>query len=412
MKINIRLKLIRVMNGYTQEEIAQTFCTKVYVSRIESGKVKPSNGYIQHVLKRLNLKEEILLTDSEKIALDCLQIVDKYKVNRKLTSNELYLLEFYLAERVDRDECLGVKATLLKYYVCENEINNADRIYEVKSNFSHEGTKKDLRWFKSALGDYWYSKQNFSVARVAIEEALEILEGDPLEFTYLYYSLSLLIQRIDLNYEEAIGYCLRALDCANRYGIKDMQINCEISMGVLNYLSKQFDTAVLYFERAQTKLSKTDSREVMLMYHRGRILEEQGEYTLAKQYFEDVLKLIPNFQKERIYPIRRLVELHYQSGMYREARLFVEEGLEIVKRYKLEYLEIEMIRLHLVLCRKLNIDGDYENGMKTLVEQARESKSKGQVRMYARELADHFYSRGAYKHAAYYYRLVLDDQRP
>ncbi|MEC5267402.1 helix-turn-helix transcriptional regulator, partial [Bacillus mycoides] len=52
MEIGERIRQVRMHKGLTQGELVSEICSVTYLSRIESGKIKPSSSFLKQVSKK------------------------------------------------------------------------------------------------------------------------------------------------------------------------------------------------------------------------------------------------------------------------------------------------------------------------------------------------------------------------
>lgn len=80
MEIGERIRQVRMHKGLTQGELVSGVCSITYLSRIESGKIKPSSSFLIKVSKKLGVNCDFLIDDNhEEIKFTILEICDKYK---------------------------------------------------------------------------------------------------------------------------------------------------------------------------------------------------------------------------------------------------------------------------------------------------------------------------------------------
>ena len=61
MEIGERIRQVRIHKGLTQTELIKGICSNTYISKIESGKAKPSYSFIMKVAKVMEVDPEFLL---------------------------------------------------------------------------------------------------------------------------------------------------------------------------------------------------------------------------------------------------------------------------------------------------------------------------------------------------------------
>ena len=61
MEIGERIGQVRMHKGLTQGELVSEICSVTYLSRIESGKIKPSSSFLKKVSKKLDVDGDHLI---------------------------------------------------------------------------------------------------------------------------------------------------------------------------------------------------------------------------------------------------------------------------------------------------------------------------------------------------------------
>ena len=96
MEIGERIRYVRMHKGLTQGELVSGICSITYLSRIESGKIKPSSSFIKKVSKKLDVDSDYLINGNyEEIKITIFNICNKYKKDKSITEADLSLLELY-----------------------------------------------------------------------------------------------------------------------------------------------------------------------------------------------------------------------------------------------------------------------------------------------------------------------------
>lgn len=115
MEIGERIRYVRMHKGLTQGELVSGICSITYLSRIESGKIKPSSSFIKKVSKKLDVDSDYLINGNyEEIKITIFNICNKYKKDKSITEADLSLLELYVREVHHILSCPAKK-----YVICE-----------------------------------------------------------------------------------------------------------------------------------------------------------------------------------------------------------------------------------------------------------------------------------------------------
>ncbi|MDQ7237343.1 helix-turn-helix transcriptional regulator, partial [Bacillus pacificus] len=117
MEIGERIRHVRMHKGLTQGELVSGICSITYLSRIESGKIKPSSSFIKKVSKKLDVDSDYLINGNyEEIKITIFKVCNKYKKDKSITEADLSLLEFYVREVDSIPLLLKVYGVLIYYH--------------------------------------------------------------------------------------------------------------------------------------------------------------------------------------------------------------------------------------------------------------------------------------------------------
>ena len=117
MEIGERIRQVRMHKGLTQGELVSEICSITYLSRIESGKIKPSSSFLIKVSKKLDVNGDYLIDGNhEEIKFTILEICNKYKKDKSITEAELSLLELYVREVDSIPLLLKIYGVIIYYH--------------------------------------------------------------------------------------------------------------------------------------------------------------------------------------------------------------------------------------------------------------------------------------------------------
>ena len=117
MEIGERIRQVRMHKGLTQGELVSEICSTTYLSRIESGKIKPSSSFIKKVSKKLDVNSDYLIDGNyEEIKLTIFKICNRYKKDKSITEADVSLLELYVREVDSIPLLIKVYGVLIYYH--------------------------------------------------------------------------------------------------------------------------------------------------------------------------------------------------------------------------------------------------------------------------------------------------------
>ncbi|EOP10535.1 hypothetical protein KQ3_02104 [Bacillus cereus B5-2] len=165
MEIGERIRQVRMQKGLTQVELVSEICSVTYLSRIESGKIKPSSSFLKQVSKKLVVDCDFLIDGNyEEIKLTILEICNKYKKDKIITEAELSLLELYVREVDSIPLLLKVYGVLIYYHARQKNVLHVKSLIDQASQMIPSQVElqdpEDYIYYLKARGLYFYNKQD------------------------------------------------------------------------------------------------------------------------------------------------------------------------------------------------------------------------------------------------------------
>lgn len=114
--IGERIRQLRIYKKMSQSELVKGICSIAYLSRVENGKEKPSNQFLEKVSERLNISVEMLINQNTGILQEEIETI-LFKIeeeNRALSKEEESLFKLVLLEFIDPLLIIRVFTTLLE----------------------------------------------------------------------------------------------------------------------------------------------------------------------------------------------------------------------------------------------------------------------------------------------------------
>ncbi|WP_001165453.1 helix-turn-helix domain-containing protein, partial [Bacillus cereus] len=126
MQIGENIRQIRIHKGMTQGELVSGICSIAYLSRIETGQIKPSSSFLQKVSLKLNVDWDFLIEGkNEGIESSILKICETYKQDESISETELSSLELYVRDTDSIPLLLKIYGVLIYYHTRNNNLSYA-----------------------------------------------------------------------------------------------------------------------------------------------------------------------------------------------------------------------------------------------------------------------------------------------
>ncbi|EJS68779.1 hypothetical protein ICU_02332 [Bacillus cereus BAG2X1-1] len=165
MEIGGRIRQVRMHKGLTQGELVSGICSITYLSRIESGKIKPSSSFIKKVSKRLDVDNDYLIDGNhEEIKLTIFEMCNKYKKDKSITEADLSFLELYVREVDSIPLLLKIYGVLIYYHARQENLLYVKSLVDQASQMIPSQVEmqdpEDYIYYLKARGYYFFYRQD------------------------------------------------------------------------------------------------------------------------------------------------------------------------------------------------------------------------------------------------------------
>lgn len=417
MDIGERIRQIRIHKGFTQTELVKGICSTTYISKIESGKTKPSYSFLVKIARVLEVDFEFLMnTNVKNIEYDIHSIYELFMETKQITSQNLALLKLHARENHPSSTLIKIYSVLISYYL-NHEIEEAHQLVEQSTNIissNYSSSENEISYYFDILSKYYYFTNKYTEAFLYANLHLNSLQGDehPLRIGKAYYNLSLIRTKIDEDLELARLYNRKALNL-----FQTEQYNIGIG-NALSQLAIQYHRNELYEEALDTlqqldtfsKKHNLNYYEPIIQFNYGRIYQLQKQYDQAIMYFTESIQMDTNSGNEEltIHALKCLSEVYIELKNWDEADQYLEKAFRLTHVYNVpnEYIQLSYLKCQIY---KIRFDFPaYEKGLQQAIQLAQDRKYPLLVKQISTELANHYNSLRAYKMAAKYYRVALN----
>ena len=425
MQTNIgeKIRHLRIHKQLSQTELVDGICSVAYLSKVENGKAKPSKAFLQQVTERLNVSLDMIDNPSSdsfqcKLETNLASIEDE---KRSLTPEDESLFKMALIEFVPPLLLMRVITALLKEYLANGIIREAEAVYEASvnlidmSNFTPENDheKKIYYHLHNALGKYFYLKENFNKAdfHFLVAERF-IIHPHDLDSAKIYSNISLVKQRLLEDKKLAIFYSEKAFEIFKRENDFVNLVNTLITLGVQYHFSKQYENSLLVLKEAETYVETCDlpNKEtifIMTRYNIGRVYQSLADHEEAITYYNWCLAAKVD-DTHKVHILKSLLEIKIHLKQWEEVKRLLDEALDLTQRNQIISVEIELHWIKAKVFKARGDDYNYEIYIKHAIEVAKSHDYSLFVKRIAKELGDYYNENRFYKKAANYYKLALD----
>ncbi|MBU5213862.1 helix-turn-helix domain-containing protein [Heyndrickxia sp. FSL K6-6286] len=411
MNIGAIIKLNRINQNLTQEDLADGIISISYLSKIENGKIEPNEEVIKLLCRKLGIQVNNQIDDSirEKCeewfrllltSSDVDELSNKFEeikgLSKSLHNSELQIL---------------IKIHMIRHYL---KINDTDQAFEkINSLKDVSGTFNNLQkyyWFKfngnyySILEEENDALHNYTLA----EDLIPNIELPEQEVADLQYALSVTYSKFRLT-SEAQSYANKALEYYRQIYHFSRCAECHLILGICYRRINNHDKALKNYNLAKQLAESTQNKKLIRLTHlnMGYLYLVKGDPKLAIEQFDMIVNEEDSTLHDRLLAITSIIGQSYNSKNFDEAKKRIKSALSwINSKNKNKYLSFYYeILSYLYLIDKEN--EKFENLMvNQFIPYLKEQKNYAKLTEYAEMLGEYFESMHKYKNAANYYKLV------
>ncbi|MEB6549825.1 helix-turn-helix domain-containing protein [Heyndrickxia sporothermodurans] len=411
MNIGAIIKLNRINQNLTQEELADGIISISYLSKIENGKIEPNEEVIKLLCRKLGIQINNQIDDSTKVicnewfhllltSSNIEEIKQKYKeineVSKTIHDSELQLL---------------IKIHMIRYYLKIGETTKA--LEQINNLKDVSGTFNNLQkyyWYKFN-GNYYsiIEEENDALRNYTLsEDLLPLLELKEDEIADILYSLAVTYSKHRLT-SEAQSYANRALEYYRQVYNFSRCAECHLVLGICYRRINNHEKAIKNYHLAKQLAESTQNKKLIRLTHlnMGYLYFVQGNNAQAIKYLDMIVNESDATLHDRLLALTSIIGESYNSNNLEEAKKRIMQGLSWINsdnknKYISFYYEI-LSYLYL-------IDENHEKFENLLVNEfipyLKEQKDYVKLTEYAEMLGKHFESTHKYKNATTYYKLV------
>ena len=411
MEIGSYIKLQRVQQGMTQDELANGIVSMSYLSKIENQRAEASPEVISMLCTRLGIE-----IDNEKD----IDIKDKceewygmlFEVNDKEEIIQRYEELNELLETVNSNNYIMFEIHKVRYFLVIGEFDNAleqiNDLNEISNTFDNLHL---YYWYKfkgnynSLNGDYNQAIRMYELA----EEKIKQVNLKNEETADLYYIIAVTHSKIR-NTLESIDYAEQSIE------IFQVEYNfircaqCHIVLGIAYRRLKMYDNAIKNYNLAKhlSGLERNNQIIQLTNVNLGYLHSSKGDSRSAIHYYIEVVNDPEVNLMTKLPAVTSLAKEYYTIGEMDSSKPMLDKGLELFD--KLDNKNAFKAQYYILLTYKYAMEKDYEKFEKHLINDFIPYLEKHGEYTYlvdfANMLGEHFEKQAKYKIALKYYKLA------
>lgn len=411
MEIGSYIKLQRVQQGMTQDELARGIVSMSYLSKIENQRTEASPDVISMLCTRLGIEieneKDITIKDKCEEWYGML-----YEVNDKNEIKKRYEELNELLQSVNSNNYIMFEIHKVRYFLVMGkyddaleQINNLNEISNTFDNLHLYYWYKFKGNYNSLNGD---DNQAIKLYELA-EDKIKQIDLKDEEAADLYYTIAVAHSKVR-NTLEAIDYAERAIE------IFQIEYNfircaqCHIVLGISYRRIKMYNQAIKNYNLAKHLGELEQNNQIIQLanVNLGYLHSSNGDSHSAIHYYVEIAEDSEVDLKTKLTAMTSLTREYYSIGKLDESKLMIEKGLEIFEQ--LHNNESFKAHFYTLMTYKYAIEKDYENFEESLIKEVipylKKHKEFAFLVDFANMLGEHFEKQAKYKEAIKYYKLA------
>ncbi|HEX6594094.1 MAG TPA: helix-turn-helix domain-containing protein [Bacillota bacterium] len=422
MEVGSYIKLQRVKQGMTQEELASGIVSMSYLSKIENQRTDASPEVINLLCTRLGIEidNEKDVTIKEKCEQwynmlfevnDRDEIVSGYNQLKQwmdtVSSNNFMMFEIH---KVRYYLVLGKFSEALQQinYLTEisNTFDNLHQYYWYKFKGNYNSTNGDfnqaMKWYESA------------------EDKLKQLDLPEREEADLYYIMAVTHSKIH-NTLEAIDFAEQAIDIFQKEYHFLRCAQCHVVLGISFRRLQMYDKAIKNYNLAKhlAKLERNKQLIQLTNMNLGYLYSTKGDSRSSIQYYCEIIDDENVDVIIRLTSITSLIKLYYAIGDIEKTKEMIDIGFAlfednqtITTNTAIRYTATETVKTnyYLLTTYKYAVHHEHHKFENLVIHEfipfLKKHKEHTNLVDISKMLAEHFEKQNKYKQAVKYYKLV------
>ncbi|MDC3414185.1 helix-turn-helix domain-containing protein [Aquibacillus sp. 3ASR75-11] len=412
MEVGSFIKIHRIKQNMTQEDLADGIVSESYLSKIENQKTVASPEVIDMLCVRLGVQyrdqEDSILEEKCKDWFDLL-----FENNSRDTINAKYEELEELMKGSNSDYEMLFEIHKIRYYLVLGEerlaLKQINSLRELASNFENSA---QYYWFKfngnynSVMEEYNQAMRFYRLAEEKIVHA-DISENEEAD---LKYTMAVTYSKIR-NTLEAIDYSNKAIDIFRKNYNFHRCAQCHIILGISYRRIRVYDKAIKNYNLAR-HLAELDKDETLIRLtniNLGHLHASKGDTKQAIHFFNSVLEKAEVDAEDKLVAISSLIGEYYNSHNYDKAKEMVDEGLKTIENVSSD-AKFKTLYYYKLSTYYYSLNKDVDRFEAIVVNEfipyLQKQKDYANLVIYANMVGKHFEDRKKYKSANKFYKLV------
>ncbi|WP_170061579.1 helix-turn-helix domain-containing protein [Terribacillus saccharophilus] len=411
MEIGPLIKLHRIKQNMTQEDLAAGIVSESYLSKIENQKTDASPEVIALLCERLgiqlNAENEDMIKEKAEEWFALL-----YDAHSREERDAKYQELEQLFKNSNSDYEILFEIHKIRYYLLRNENEKTKEQIEKLTNLEYSFDTRQSFFWNKYLGNYYQNYEDDNVKALqfykmaeALIKKIELAETDIAD---IHYTLAVTHTRL-INDLKSIEYANKALDVFRQNYNFVRCAQCHILLGICYRRVHMIDMAIKQYNLAQHLGEITENSEVIQLsnHNLGYLHSTLGESDEAIKYLEKAYEMGSNFTTTQITTTISLIKEYYNSERIDEAKMVLEKNYPLVKELPAHSKKLFKLEMDVY---KYAIYQDYNKLEHTIINEflpyLEEKSDYANIVTYSNMIGEHFEKLKKYKNAANYYKMA------
>lgn len=410
MEIGPLIKLHRIKQNMTQEDLAAGIVSESYLSKIENQKTDASPEVIALLCERLgiqlNAENEDMIKEKAEEWYGMLYEVHNAE-ERRQRFQELETL--FKANNSDHEMLFEIQK--IRFFLVEGRVQEAkeqiDRLETLENTFE----PVHLFYWNKFLGNYNHTvTEEFSKAITYYEYAESIMESIELqdkEVADIHYLLAVLHSKLvnDLN---ALEYGQKALSVFRENYNFVRCAQCHIVLGIAYRRLHMHDMAIKQYNLAKHLGEITDENDIIQLtnHNLGYLHSRAGQSEEAIKYYKAAFDMDNMQMSFNLTTVTSLIREYYITGKFNEAQCLINQAKEIMVK---QNLGSKVIRWEIEIFQAA-LDDNFEHLENIITNQLLphlvEQEDNINVIIYSNMIAKKYEEIKKYKNASIFYKMA------
>lgn len=410
MEIGPFIKLNRIKQNMTQEQLAEGIVSESYLSKIENQRTVASPDVIQMLSVRLGI--ELNKDNDMEIKETAQQWFDKLSVaTAKEELREEYEKIQQQVTQSDTDIQVDFEIHKIRYFLVMDDLDLAFEQIQSLKEISGTFTSVQRYYWLKFCGNYNSIAEDFDLAlryyKLA-EEKVSQLDLPEDEVAEIKYTLGVTYSKLGATLE-VMDYTNKALEIfQKKYNFRRCA-HAHILLGISYRKIKIYDKAIENYNLAHRLAALNEDQALINLtkINLGHLYSTIENSEEAIKVFKEVVTEKNTLSDEELFnAITSLVKEYYLQGNLQQAKEEMEKGLVFMKERETKRKGF-CYELHTFDCLLNQNSKEFERfAVGELIPYLQKQNDHANLILYCNMVGEHFESLHKYKRAAEYYKLA------